>query len=124
METESAIHSVKGHMLGDVSLAKRAADMLNKHYPGHLWAVFVDTETTGGILVIRNLAISFNYGCVLHLSTVNNDPDLRCVMRAGGELLERARMKRGWWNGRQPTHIEGVPDKDQPLLLPGGPLNR
>lgn len=104
-------HAVDGL---DEALAKRAADVLNKHYPGHLWGVFVNSEKTGGIMVIKNLRISFRYGMVLHLRNVYGDPQLKSVIRMGGELLERAHMKRGMANGQIAPVLEGAKAKYQP----------
>ena len=92
-------------------IAKQCADKLHEHYPGHLWAVNVNSY--GGTVNIFNLALSSLYGYVLHMTTVENDPQLKCVMRAGGDLLERANMKKKF-NGDIPTYIEGMPDKYQP----------
>lgn len=108
------IMPVPGHELADVALAVRAADKLNEQYPGHLWAVHLNDEQLGGVMVIRNLAVSFRYGYVIKLSRVYADPDLGCVMRAGGEILERAGMQRGWWDGNNAVRIDGIPERHQP----------
>jgi len=97
----------------DMALCYRAAEELNKHYPGHLWSTHLDEN--GGMMYIRNLAVSFRYGYKLKLSRVYADPDLKCVMRAGGEILERARMARGWWDGQDATYVEGIAPKEQPI---------
>jgi len=114
-DTGYEIKPVEGHELADIALAKRCADALNEHYPGHLWAVHLNDEEMGGILIIRNLAVSFQYGYVLHLSTIHADPNLKCVMRAGGEILERASMIRGRWDGEDAKYIEGVKPQHQPF---------
>ena len=72
-------------------LAKNAADTLHKHYPGHLWAVHVDE--TGGVMTVFNLMLSGRWGFLLKIKDI--DPEMKKVMRAGGELLERYRVKRG-----------------------------
>lgn len=107
------LHAVPAHTYGanEEILAKNAADLLNKHYPNHLWAVFVDSE--GGILVIKNFSVSYRYGYVLHIAKL--DPELKRVVRAGGEILERARMKRGSWDGQNAQYVEGVAQKHQPF---------
>jgi len=104
----------------DLSLATRACELLDKQYPGYLWEVRLDEN--GGVLVIINKSLNeflsgtyMNYGYTLHLSTVYNDPSLLCVMRAGGEILERADQPRGWWKGDAPSNIEGVKQKHQPI---------
>ena len=114
--SDIAIHAVPAHRLGEYELAGRAAELLCQHYPGHPWAVFVDSEQSGGVMYIYNWGVSFSYGYVLHLSTVYADPSLRCVIRAGGEILERAHLPRGHRERDQVVrHIEGVPARHQPI---------
>ncbi len=96
----------------DMTLAKQAADLLNSHYPGHLWAVNVNSE--GGVMVIKNLAIASSYGMVLHLKNVYQDPTLKCVVKSGGEFLERAHMMRGRWSGEDAKELEGVKTEHKP----------
>ena len=74
-------------------LAKGMADVLHRNYPGHLWGVHVDSN--GGIAVVRNLALSGNWGFILKIKDLHTDPTLKSVMRAGGELLERYNLARG-----------------------------
>lgn len=110
------IQTFDGHTFTacDEILAKRAAEVLNKHYPNNLWAVNVNSEQSGGVMIIKNFAVSYRYGYVLHLNKLDNK--LLKVVRAGGEILERAKMKRGEWNGQNATHVDGLPDKFQPVL--------
>lgn len=93
----------------EMLLAKNAAEVLHKHYPGHLWAVNVDSQ--GGILNVFNMRLSGRWGFTLHLDDVFHDPDLKSVMRAGGELLERYHMKVGRFSQDQydnlPTDFTG-----------------
>lgn len=96
----------------DEILAKRAADLLNDHYPGYLWACNVNSLPTGGVMVIKNISVSYKYGYTLHLDKL--DPKLRKVLMAGGEILERANLARGKNKGFDPVYIDGVLDKDQP----------
>lgn len=104
-----------GHAIeyADLTLAKDASEKLAKHYPGHAWAVFVDSE--GGVMRIKCFDVSSRYGWTLHLRHIYGDPDLKCVIRAGGEILERANLRRGWFNGDVPKVIDGVPRKHWPL---------
>lgn len=112
-QIETELRPEEGHKAeqADMILAKRAADKLHNHYPGHLWAVNVNSE--GGVMVVKNMNVSFLYGYVLHLTTVYADPGLRCVMRAGGEILERAHMAHRYQGG-QAQIVEGVLDHHQP----------
>lgn len=76
-----------------LTLAKNVADTLNKHYPGHLWGVNVDEK--GGVVQVFNLALSGRWGFVIKITDLAGADDLRKVMRAGGEILERYRLHRG-----------------------------
>ena len=104
-----AIFGQDGHDMpaGDVILAKDAADLLYKKYPGYLWAVHVNSK--GGMLNIFCPNVSVRYGYTIRLKEVYADPTLKCVMRAGGEILERAKLRRGWARpGEAPTAVEGI----------------
>lgn len=76
----------------DFVMSKNMAEKLHQHFPNHLWAV--TCEGKQGIATIRNLGLSGKYGFVLHLSRLNNDPGMKCVLRAGGEILERFAIAR------------------------------
>lgn len=80
----------------DLTLSRQVGEVLEKHYPGHAWAVHADTN--GGVLLIQNLALHGVWGFQLRLTDVYSDPSLRSVVNAGGELLERYRMRRGKFN--------------------------
>ncbi len=115
--TSTTEFHVEPHTAADVydfEMSKKIADKLNQHYPGHLWAVNVNSEQTAGVCNIFNFAISKRYGYVLHLSTLQSDPNLNCVVKAGGEILERADFIRGEARGDYAKHVEGVKSKHQP----------
>lgn len=86
--------------------AKIVGDILNDHYPCHLWMV----SWQGGALVVKNLALGSHYGYILR-----DESDYgvlrREAIKAGGEMLERARLRRGKWNGEMPTSLEGSDPK-------------
>jgi hypothetical protein len=91
----------------DMGLAKDIAEALTKHYPGHLWAVSVKS----GVAVIKALNISSLWGYVLHLNDIVHDAGSRHkdVMRAGGEILERAKLKRGQYSeGSTVQTVDGI----------------
>jgi hypothetical protein len=77
----------------DFELAKRCAEALNQHYPGYAWAVNVDRNT--GMAQVRNLTLSGEWGFNIHLVRINSDPSFKVLIQAGGEILERYRVKRG-----------------------------
>lgn len=87
-----------------MSKAKEVGDTLAQHYPNHLWAV----SWQGGVLVVKNLAISSHYGFVMKYADSFSATNLaKQAVIAGGELLERAGMKRGAWDGRFAETLEG-----------------
>lgn len=88
MTSEFLILEAAPDEAANIALATRAAEVLDRHYRGHLWAVTAEN----GMLYVRNLAYRGNWGFVLHTDKL--DPGLKCVMRAGGELLERHRIAR------------------------------
>ena len=72
-------------------LAGNALATLERHYPDWGWQVGVDD--IGGVMHVRATAIpSGRWGFLLKLKRV--DPEGLAVMRAGGELLERYRLRR------------------------------
>jgi hypothetical protein len=76
----------------EMVLARTVAEKLNKCYPGHLWATSID----GGRLIVKNLYLSGEWGFVIRLPDIYSISSLEHdVMRAGGELLERYRQRRG-----------------------------
>lgn len=78
----------------DFNMAKDMAEALHEAYPGHVWAVTCDGEH--GIATVRNMALSGNWGFVLKLAELSTSSDWkRKVIMAGGELLERYRLRRG-----------------------------
>lgn len=105
---------VDGHAVEsqDVVIAKRAVDTLSRHYPHWPWSVHVNSED--GLLNIFNLAVSNRYGYVLYLDQL--DCDMKCVMRAGGEILERAALaRRAREEGQVAVYVEGVKKFHQPI---------
>jgi len=72
-------------------LAKTSVAILEKHYPDWGWAVRVDD--IGGVMEVRSTAIPGKWGFLLKLKDI--DYEGKTIMRAGGELLERYRLRRG-----------------------------
>ena len=98
-------------LVDDMGLAKRVGEALHKHYPGHLWAVTCEGEK--GIATVRNMMLSGNWGFILKLTDVYDDPGMKRVIRAGGEILERFRVSRAKVNHERieelPTLPSGMP---------------
>ena len=78
------------------TISKHVAETLDKHYPGHAWAVMANIET--GIVTIRNLKLSSKMGFILKMDDLATDPTMRLVVKAGGEFLERFNISRGMAN--------------------------
>lgn len=91
--------------IAQMELCKQIGEALNKHYPNHLWAV----SWQGGVAVVKNLAISAHYGFVLHVHKFATSSEMeKAAVVAGGELLERAKMFRGRWEGVFAETLEGA----------------
>lgn len=89
------------------NLAKEVAEYLTEAYPNHSWWV----EVRQGLLIIKHFAISGaagSIGMVRHLSQLVGDATARKreVVRAAGELLERAGLPRSAFHGGRVTHLE------------------
>lgn len=97
-------------------LMKQIGDLLWQHYPGHQWIV---EPPKGGVVVIRHglIGARHGWGYVLHVKDFSTWDALRDrVILAGGELMERANIRRGPVRDSDdaPKHIDGLPDKHQP----------
>lgn len=76
------------------TLSKNIIEVLNKHYPGHIWIVGVDN--VAGVVNILNSRISGSMGVTLRINALNDFDYLKKqVMLLAGELLERYGIKRG-----------------------------
>lgn len=66
---------------------------LRSTYPAFAdyWKIRIDTR--GGIVQIWNLALSGDYGFVLHITRI--DPEMRRVRELAGQLFERFHVLRG-----------------------------
>lgn len=92
----------------DVIMAKNMAELLHRHYPGHLWAVSCD----GKFADVRNLALSGNWGWRIAVAKLSSGSEFdKKVVKAGGELLERYNLARGKFNvdryANLPTNFAG-----------------
>lgn len=72
-------------------LAKRVLATLHQHYPGHIWGVDVD----GAMVNVRNKRIVSQYGYRINTLLMADWALDKEVVKAGGELLERFRQRRG-----------------------------
>lgn len=82
----------------DAQFGKKVIDVLAKHYPDHPW--YVEASTVGGhvtiqLLYLDRLFAASRMGMLLHMNKLQNEADIsKNVMLAGGELLERRKIKR------------------------------
>lgn len=84
--------------------AKRAAESLTQAYPNHSWWV----ECKGGALIIKHFGISGTIGMVRHTSALDTSSGVfeREIVRAAGELLERAGLPRRDYRGEEVKNLE------------------
>jgi hypothetical protein len=118
-----AIDVVPAHKIGDIDLVNDVMRKLLDHYPGYRWRVGINDETTGGVMYIMNMDVNAAlwsnapYGYVLKLTTVYDDPSLKCAVRAAGEILERARIARGKKRDEKINLVDGAKDNHQPVKI-------
>lgn len=99
----------------DEILAKNCSEVLEKSFPGYLWAVHVNERE--GFVDLFNLNISGQHGFSIKLNGFYSWDSIRDkVMRAGGEILERHKLPRERWNQEKyddtPRNIKGLPAGD------------
>ncbi|MGL4232992.1 MAG: hypothetical protein ACRDAM_14670 [Casimicrobium sp.] len=81
----------------DALTARNVAEALNKHYPGHLWAV--DIPPHQGVINVRDLMLAGNWGFrILKTQWATVSELEKLAMRYGGELLERYKVSRSKLN--------------------------
>ena len=89
----------------DIVMAKEMAEALHSAYPGHLWAVTCDGEI--GFADVRNLALSGNWGFRIKLDEIYSGSQFKHkVLMAGGELLERYRLRRGKFDADEYANLK------------------
>ncbi len=81
------------HAASDLAITRRIAMKLDQHYPCHPWLVRVD-GAQGVAMISLPIIMKRNQSYVVHLSTIAADPGLRCIVKAGGEILERHNVPR------------------------------
>lgn len=117
-----AIHGAHGHAIEgmDMTLGMELSGLLSAHYPGYEWYVHVNSE--GGVVDIKCGQISMEYGFRMKMKerlpngawfTRTHEELRQGAVMAGGELLERAGLKRGRrQEGQEADFVDGV-DKVQ-----------
>lgn len=88
-------------------MCKEIAETLSTAYPGYGWHVRID----GGLLIIKSMKISTTASMVRHFHEIAHDAGSRKreVVRAAGEFLEAAHMRRGSFQGENAKQLEGLP---------------
>lgn len=94
----------------DETMAIDAVRTLVDHYPGHDWHVLVK----GGVMHVKARNIHPQWGMCLHYTQLKDDATerKRSIVRAAGEFLERAHLKRGAANGERVQWVEGISAKE------------
>lgn len=98
MEPATAIDIHTRHDAADIALCGKVSEILNRHYPEHLWMVGADHQA--GLIYVElpydPIIRVYNLGFKLHITKLGNAKSMeKKVMKAGGELLERYKLKRG-----------------------------
>lgn len=102
------------------TIAQNSLEALMKHYPGYSWFV----EVRDGLLMIRNYEVDWRgrYCMVRKLGVVQHDYGrlVKEVVRAAGEYLERARLRRG--TARPEEMSKTLEGADKYVPMPSGLL--
>lgn len=115
--TDIEIVDGKQRDVNDMLLARNISEILHRKYPRHLWAVHVNSE--GGVVNIFNWRVSYKYGWVfkyVDLTPFDSQAE-RKVCNAGGELLERAYLKRGRATGENAEFVDGIKKKPRGIIV-------
>ncbi len=92
----------------DLDMAKQTGDLLEKAYPGHGWRVFARS----GVVYFNSISIcqldpNAAWSMTLHQNDLRDAGRMaKKVRRAGGEYLERARLRREKWQGEDPEVLQ------------------
>ncbi len=88
----------------DRELGLKVLNKLHTAYPG--WSWIVDVPPGQNVVIVRNATCDprGRMGFVIYKDRLYGDPQLLKVMRAGGEFLERYRMRRAAY---RPEFVEG-----------------
>jgi hypothetical protein len=80
----------------DMDMALKIAGVLSEHYPGHKFAVRVNSHPSVGMAYIQHWQLSENDGYRLKIVDLHGWPAIRsAAIKAGGEILERFQVRRG-----------------------------
>jgi hypothetical protein len=92
----------------DLMAAQMVSDLCQA-YPGHGWFVVIRS----GVIHVKDMDINDKWGMCLHYSQVKGDAKdrKRDLLRAAGEFLERANLRRGAKSDDVAMAVEGIPDK-------------
>lgn len=97
-------------------IAKDALTLLVRHYPGYKWGVEF-SENVGnqlGVMIIRMLDIPTDVVYLINPKDIDRD-NMRCVMRAGGEMLEALGLRVGRAKG---DDVRGLKRTPAGLIIP------
>ena len=75
------------------NLAKRCGEALEKRYPGWWWTI--NPDQVGGVIYIYSLRLSGEWGYTIKIADIQDDPQAKEAIIAGGEILERFNIRRG-----------------------------
>lgn len=76
----------------DAELAQKIYSVVNRYYPNHPWKIISNIEQ-GIVQINLPLFMGINY-YVIKVSHLKNDPSLKLVKNACGEILERYQIPR------------------------------
>lgn len=104
------------HHARDLALTKRIAQVLERHYPSHPWMVEVN-HAQGVAFISLPIIMRKGQKYVLHTDNLASDPNLRAVVRAAGEILERHNVPRSSFRLDHFLHARAANPVNRPRLF-------
>lgn len=77
----------------ELEVAEAMFRKLMEHYPGHFWTTEVNMRQGIAQIKIKHL-MTAGHGYIIKLKDLWSDPGMMCVVRGGGEILERYKIPR------------------------------
>ena len=87
-----------------ITVAKDGAAVLDKHFPGWLWAIQINAK--GRVFHVFNHALHDQWGYLIRADEVEHGETRSVFLRAGGEILERFGLPR---RGMDPQRLALLP---------------
>lgn len=98
-----------------VLTVKDCGDYLERHYSG--WGWKLQPNARGRVINLTSVRVHPNYGVIMHIDKLENDPNRRILLRYVGEYFERFGLPRDhYWRVRD--KVRSMPRDYRGYLIP------